>query len=957
MRHIVFAPLCVLLMTNACAAQADLPWTQLSLSTCQVDAYHKANPKIDGRGVVIAVLDTGVDMGVAGLQKTTTGEVKVVDVQDFSTQGDVEIIRVTWNKAGDKIIHYAKDGSPELYTPPPANQRPTGTTVWFGILKEKAFKNSAVPDVNDDGDKDDSFGLCVVSMDDGTDDDAVCYIDTDGDRDFSDERPLRNYKLDFDTFTFAREKKEKQIIPLTCALNIFVRQHKVVLHHDDGGHGTHVAGIAAGFRILNQDGFNGVAPGAKVISMKIGQNCLAGGATTTGSMKKAFEYAARYAREHDVTVVCNLSFGIGSMREADSDIDKFVDKLLRANPYLVICTSAGNEGPGLSSVGTPAAANAAISVAALYAADTARDVRGVQIPHAQLTWFSSRGGELDKPDIATPGMITSTVPRWERGGDFWGGTSMASPYAAGMCALLSQHLREKAGVSPRADWIKAALKGTAAPVDGYTPLDYGAGQPNMVKAASMIETLAAKSGDDPLYTFNVTTESPLAVDASGPAAYWRSTYFPTDRPQVFTIKPVFVPQADAAAITAFSKRLTLRSDAEWCKLLQDQIYFRDKQSAKVRVEYDAEKLTEPGMYVATVEGLDGDTVALRLVNTIIVPHQVIPKNVYRVKLDGQTVDGWKINHHFFAVPVGASAMHLTLRAIDGKPSTARAWLIHRPDGRTAGRYYPLRLDTKNDRHEASYTISKELEPGVWEIPIGSAKMDETSAYSLEVRFDGITAEPMVVSDLSSSPGSMPSGSVTLLNLFERPTTVTTSGKIEGYRKTVTKELTPDDDTAKITLAFTQEIEAARIRIEVSDKDYGKFTDCAVNVLDGSGKAIGQNGLSEPILTLNIANPEPDSDSVSCTLEIRPAFAEPNVEDSAEFDIKIDYLYTDQINIVVERDGNSQLALYPGIPAEMSFDLDRTPPDAPDGTSTIGYIRAVERGAKKPIVEIEINEKE
>ena len=424
-----FSPICMLFIALpygavATNAQTDLPWSQLSLSTCKVDAYREAHPKHDGRGIVIAILDTGVEMDVAGLKETTTGEVKVIDVQDFSTQGDVEVKRAIWSENEDKIVHYDKDGAPQLYMPPRVNQRPAGTTVWFGQLKEKTFRNSSVPDINDNGEKDDIFGVCVISRDDGTDDDAVCFVDTDGDRDFSDEKALKNYKIAYDKFTFPRDKKEKQTEPLTIAVNLFVKKQKAVFHFDDGGHGTHVAGIAAGHRIQNQDGFDGVAPGAKVISLKIGHNSLAGGATTTGSKKKAFEYAARYAREHDVTVVCNLSYGIGSEREGHSDIDKFLDKLLRKNPNLVFCTSAGNAGPGVSSVGTPAAAHTVISVGALLAVDTAQDVRAERITDPQLTQFSSRGGELAKPDIATPGMTTSTVPHWNERGDFYQGTSM-----------------------------------------------------------------------------------------------------------------------------------------------------------------------------------------------------------------------------------------------------------------------------------------------------------------------------------------------------------------------------------------------------------------------------------------------------------------------------------------------------------------------------------------------------
>ncbi|MCX6934340.1 MAG: hypothetical protein NTZ29_16920, partial [Verrucomicrobia bacterium] len=53
------------------------------------DAFLKANPTWDGRGVVIAVWDTGVDPAAAGLAVTTTGERKIVDILDASGSGDV----------------------------------------------------------------------------------------------------------------------------------------------------------------------------------------------------------------------------------------------------------------------------------------------------------------------------------------------------------------------------------------------------------------------------------------------------------------------------------------------------------------------------------------------------------------------------------------------------------------------------------------------------------------------------------------------------------------------------------------------------------------------------------------------------------------------------------------------------------------------------------------------------
>ena len=136
-RQMVMLLAVVGVISGACVAgaQTSTTWTQLSLSTCRVDEFLAANPQSDGRGVVVAVLDTGVDPSIPGLTRTPDGEVKVIDVQDFSGQGDIDLHRVRIDDQTGKLVDYDDDGSPIHYEPPtlPPDKPGEERRWWFGF--------------------------------------------------------------------------------------------------------------------------------------------------------------------------------------------------------------------------------------------------------------------------------------------------------------------------------------------------------------------------------------------------------------------------------------------------------------------------------------------------------------------------------------------------------------------------------------------------------------------------------------------------------------------------------------------------------------------------------------------------------------------------------------------------------------------------------------------------------
>ncbi|WP_130863063.1 S8 family peptidase [Bacilliculturomica massiliensis] len=192
--------------------------------------------------------------------------------------------------------------------------------------------------------------------------------------------------------------------------------------YDDDGHGTHVAGIAAGNGFCSGR-YAGTAPCASLIGVKALDDK---GNGTTSDILAALQWIIDNRRRYNIRVV-NLSLGV------PTDLSYGEDPLIKGANAAVACgltvvAAAGNSGPGRGTINSPGTSPYVITVGAADAAD------------ASVADFSSRGptsrGFL-KPDLLAPGVdIVSLDYRNPRGYAVESGTSMATPCVAGAAACL-----------------------------------------------------------------------------------------------------------------------------------------------------------------------------------------------------------------------------------------------------------------------------------------------------------------------------------------------------------------------------------------------------------------------------------------------------------------------------------------------------------------------------------------
>ena len=204
--------------------------------------------------------------------------------------------------------------------------------------------------------------------------------------------------------------------------------------YDDHGHGTHVAATAAGAGTGGPDAatYRGVAPAATIYAAKVLNSA---GSSVADTVEQGLAWCVAQAGVDIISMSLGEAVGSDGLDILSQAVNAAVD----AGKIVVI--AAGNSGDGPETVGSPGAAEKAITVgaAAEWSAPRTEDNHSDGI---YLAPFSSRGPTLapsliTKPDIVAPGVtITSATAGSAVGYSTSSGTSMATPFTAGTIALM-----------------------------------------------------------------------------------------------------------------------------------------------------------------------------------------------------------------------------------------------------------------------------------------------------------------------------------------------------------------------------------------------------------------------------------------------------------------------------------------------------------------------------------------
>ena len=272
----------------------------------------------------------------------------------------------------------------------------------------------------------------------------------------------------------------------------FDSQDPKLAYVDGYGHGTAMAGIIAGNDGLGPLGYQGVAPNARIVSVKVGST---NGATDVSQMIAGIDWIVQHAHDPGMNIrVLNLSLGTSSTQYYASDpLAQAAENAWHHG--IVVVVAAGNDNTTSNSVADPATDPYVIAVGA-------EDPMGtILAADDTVPAFSQRGTGSRHPDLVAPGVsimgllspgstLATQYPAGIIGGRFFrgSGTSQAAALTSGAVADM---LSLNPVLTP--DQVKNALMSSATRISNNNPNYVGSGLLNLAGAESVRPTTQTQS--------------------------------------------------------------------------------------------------------------------------------------------------------------------------------------------------------------------------------------------------------------------------------------------------------------------------------------------------------------------------------------------------------------------------------------------------------------------------------
>nr|CDJ92294.1 Peptidase S8 S53 domain containing protein [Haemonchus contortus] len=509
----------------------------------------------------------------------------------------------------------------------------------------------------------------------------------------------------------------------------------------NGAHGSHVANIAAA-NFPDAPEQNGLAPGAKIISMMISDIRINSMETGT-SLIRAFNLCV----EMKVDIV-NMSFGEGTNFP---DRGRVIDELKRIieEHDIVFVASAGNNGPALSTVGSPGGTTSGVlGIAARISPKQAATLYGVfKGVKSSLYPWSSRGPSVDGAlgvSLYAPGAAIAGVPRYTRRSmEMMNGTSMSSPNAMGAIACMLSKLR-----ADNIPWtpyrVRIALENTAA--RSVSEEAFGGGH-GLVQVLNGYEYFRLNKDVFPPTFITGIDVRVKQSNRSSRGIYIRELLESRKLQEyIITVEPKFKQFSDNIGKSDFAIKISLRSDSEFLEF--PRTLFLNAGESSFAVKVDPTFLSSGECCYTEIVGVSGDHLDLgplfRVPITVISPEEVSIDDDHTYEREFEALPG-EANRFFIAVPSCANVCEIFLENVT-RSSLKERFILHclqiidEKCFRNSETYKNLGPDSYEWRHFVSVVENRTLEICLvrsW------TRGPEGITVRLFTRFHGVKRDPNI----------------------------------------------------------------------------------------------------------------------------------------------------------------------------------------------------------------------